>query len=473
MKLSRNLWTRKRKLLYSNLGFSTMAYPRITVIGSGLAGSEAALTLARLGHEVALYEMRPVVRTAAHQTADAAELVCSNSLRSNHPVSAAGLLKEELRRLGGALIRFADQCAIPGGTALTVDRSAFSAQVTAALRNEPRITMHNEEVIAIPEEDLCIIATGPLTSDLLAQAISKLTGTENLAFYDAIAPVIDADSVDLSKTFFASRYDKGGADFLNCPMNREQYTAFREALLGAEGIFKHCFDELNFFGCMPLEELARRGEETLRFGPLKPVGLKHPATGEMPYAVVQLRQENLRSDSYNMVAFQNQLKFSEQQRVFRMIPGLENAEFMRFGQMHRNTYLKAPSLLNSDLSLRAHPNIFFAGQLCGVEGYVEAMATGLIAAVNASQRSRDLPSVKLARFSAIGAICHYLECAQVEEFAPLRFTFDLLPVDAGCKLPRQLRRAQQCRRALDVVSEFAREVGVGRQAAQTEPAHIG
>ncbi len=423
----------------------------IAVVGSGLAGSQAALTIARLGGDVELFEMRPVVRTPAHRTADAAELVCSNSLRSNDPQSAPGLLKEELRRLGSDLIRAADAAAIPGGSALTVDREKFSRQVTEALEAHPCIRIRHEHVTQVPRDQICILATGPLTSDELAASVQSLTGEANLSFHDAIAPVVDADTVDPDRVFAASRYGKGGDDFLNCPLDRRQYAEFREALLAAEGIFKHEFDDLNFFGCMPLEELARRGEETLRFGPMKPVGLRDPRTGETPYAVVQLRKENLRSDSYNMVAFQNQLKFGEQERVFRMIPGLERAEFLRFGQMHRNTYLRAPALLNADLSLRRHGEVFFAGQLCGVEGYVEAIATGLVAGINAWRRSNGAPPVQLPRRTAIGSICHYLANAAAEEFAPVRFTFDLLPPlegDGSVVRDRHRRRALQCEQAL-------------------------
>jgi methylenetetrahydrofolate--tRNA-(uracil-5-)-methyltransferase len=429
----------------------------IAVVGSGLAGSQAALTIANLGAQVELFEMRPLLQTAAHRTADAAELVCSNSLRSNEAHSAPGLLKQELRLLGSDLIRIADGAAIPGGTSLTVDREQFSRQVTAALHAHPLIQIRNEHVVEVPHDRICILATGPLTSDALARSIQSLTGEENLAFYDAIAPVVDAETIDTGQVFAASRYDKAGADFLNCPLDRRQYEEFRGALLSAEGIFKHPFDELNFFGCVPLEELARRGEQTLRYGPMKPVGLRDPRTGVAPYAVVQLRSENLRSDSFNMVAFQNQLKFGEQQRVFRMIPGLQRAEFLRFGQMHRNTYVRAPALLDADLSLRRHPNVFLAGQLCGVEGYVEAMATGLVAGINAWRCLAGLVPLRLPRFTAVGSILHYLAHADVKEFAPVRFTFDLLPAPAEGREPairdRQRRRAHQCARAIRALRE--------------------
>jgi methylenetetrahydrofolate--tRNA-(uracil-5-)-methyltransferase len=285
--------------------------------------------------------------------------------------------------------------------------------------------------------------------------VQRLTGEANLSFHDAIAPVVDAETVDANVVFAASRYDKGGADFLNCPLTESQYDAFREALLGAEGIFKHQFDELNFFGCPPLEELARNGEQTLRHGQMKPFGLRDPLTGQTPYAVVQLRKENLRSDSYNLVGFQNQLKFSEQQRVFRMIPGLEQAEFLRFGQMHRNTYVRAPALLDPQLNLRRHPQIFLAGQLCGVEGYVEAMATGLLAGIGAWRRSMDMPPLELPRHTALGSICHYLAAAEADSFVPVRFTFDLLPPERE-RMDRTQRRARQCDRALAAVREVVR-----------------
>jgi len=433
----------------------------IAVVGSGLAGSQAALTIARFGGRVDLYEMRPLVQTPAHRTAGAAELVCSNSLRSNQPISAPGLLKDELRMLGCDLLRVADQTAVPGGTALTVDREQFSQRVTAQLESHPNIRVCHREISEIPPESLCVLATGPLTSDALAQSIQTLTGEQNLSFHDAIAPVVDADTIDHAKVFPASRYDKGGADFLNCPMNQDEYRRFRQALLSAEGIFQREFDELSFFGCPPLEHLARQHEDTLRFGPMKPVGLRDPRTGRTSYAVVQLRQENLRSDSYNMVGFQNQLKFGEQQRVFQMIPGLENVEFMRFGQMHRNTYVRAPALLEAPLNLRAHPDVFFAGQLGGVEGYVEAMATGLVAGLNAWRRSAGLSSFIAPRCTAIGSICHYLAHAEQKEFAPVRFTFDLLPPLEGPPVRDRLqRRTRQCQRALTALTDALEEQDV-------------
>jgi methylenetetrahydrofolate--tRNA-(uracil-5-)-methyltransferase len=320
------------------------------------------------------------------------------------------------------------------------------------LRAQPRIRRHSRELAEIPDDRICILATGPLTSHALATAVQQLTGEANLSFHDAIAPVVDAETVDTTVTFAASRYDKGGADFLNCPLTEVQYRAFREALLTAEGIFQHEFDQLDFFGCPPLEQLARAGEETLRHGPMKPFGLRDPRTGKCPYAVVQLRKENLRSDSFNIVGFQNQLKFGEQQRVFRLIPGLQHAEFVRFGQMHRNTYVKAPALLNPTLNLRDHLDVYFAGQLCGVEGYVEAMATGLLASIQAWRRSMQMPPLDIPRCTALGSICHYLAEAETELFAPVRFTFDLLPAISVAR--REQRRAEQCDRALAAVREL-------------------
>jgi len=438
---------------------------QIAVIGSGLAGSQAALTVANLGGRVELHEMRPLVNTPAHRTKMAAELVCSNSLRSNHAYSAPWLLKEELRHLHCDLLSCAEQSAIPGGSSLTVDRDAFSTHVTKALDEHPNIRRNCGEVCELDPETITIVATGPLTSAALADSIQALTGRENLSFYDAINPVVDAETVSMEKVFAASRYDKGGRDFLNCPMDRAEYVRFRDALVQAEGVFAHDWDEVKLFGCPPLEALARSGEDTLRFSVMKPVGLVDPRTGRQAHAIVQLRQENLRCDSYNLVGFQNQLKFGEQERIFRMIPGLERAEFVRFGQMHRNTYLLAPVLLNTSLNLIKYPNVFFAGQLCGVEGYVEAMATGLIAGLNAWRRSSSLPPVEFPRASALGSLLFYLSQADPEDFAPARFTFDLLPPvdqgEAGKVHGRQQRRTAQCQNALRAIEEVsARDIAL-------------
>jgi methylenetetrahydrofolate--tRNA-(uracil-5-)-methyltransferase len=449
------VWNRPR----SRKGVETMAGDKqpIAVIGSGLAGSEAALAIARLGGSVELYEMRPVVTTAAHQTSQAAELVCSNSLRSQQPGTAPWLLKEEMLALGSQLLPIAVRHAIPGGTSLTVDRVAFSQEVTEALAGSPRIELRRQEVRSIPPNRICILATGPLTSDALAADLQRRTGQENLSFHDAINPVIDAETVDRRYAFAASRYGRGGGDFLNCPLSREEYLEFHQALLTAEGVFDKEFDALDFFGCPPIEDLARKGLDTLRFGPLKPVGLIDPRTGTQPYAVLQLRQENLRCDSFNMVGFQNQLKFGEQQRVFRLIPALREAEFIRFGQMHRNTYVRAPQVLEASLQLRGSPRLLLAGQLAGVEGYVEAMATGLLAGINAWRLSEGRPPLPLSPSSGLGALCHYLAEADPNDFVPARLTFDLLPPlpePLRLKYPqRHARRRQQCELALQRMRE--------------------
>ena len=348
----------------------------VIVAGGGLAGSEAAWQLAERGANVVLYEMRPTRSTPAHNTDRLAELVCSNSLKSNAPGSASWLLKEELRRAGSLLLRVAGECAVPGGAALAVDRARFSAGVTTALAAHPLIAIRREELARIPTDILTLLATGPLTSDALAGNLEAFTGSGHLAFYDAISPVVDAETLNMDRIFRASRYGKGGEDYLNCPFTEAEYQAFYEALTAAESVVTHEFEDVKFFeACLPIEELARRGYDTLRFGPMKPVGLGDPRTGRQPFAVVQLRPEDLRFSSFNLVGFQNHLKFPEQKRIMRLIPGLENAEFLRLGQIHRNTYINAPRLLGPDLSFRSAPGVFVAGQLSGVEGYVECIAT--------------------------------------------------------------------------------------------------
>ena len=435
----------------------------IHVIGGGLAGSEAAWQVARAGLQVALYEMRPVRQTPAHQTDRLAELVCSNSLKSDQGPSASWLLKEELRRLDSLLIRIADRARVPGGHALTVDREVFAAEVTLAIESEPRIELRREEIMRVPDEGITIIATGPLTSDALAAEIARLTGSDRLYFYDSISPIVDANSIDLSIAFRASRYGKsldGTDDYLNCPLDREQYEHFVDALLAAEGVESHIPDDTPFFeACLPIEEIARRGRDTLRFGPMKPMGLTDPRTGRRPYAVVQLRQENLRADSYNLVGFQNHLKFGEQARILRIIPGLEQAEFLRFGQIHRNTYINAPALLTPALQLRARPSIFFAGQISGVEGYVESIATGVIAGRNAAAMALGEEAPVLPRETALGALCHYISGADAENYQPANIAFDLLPVldEAAARRLRhdkKARHAEICRRALESLEEY-------------------
>ena len=414
--------------------------------------------------------MRPERKTPAHQTGQLAELVCSNSLKSNRTTSAPGLLKEELRRGGSLLLRIAGDCAVPGGQALTVDRELFAAGVTQAIEGEPRITVVREEAAEIPREGIVIVATGPLTSGPLAKDIARLTGSGHLYFYDAISPIVDATTIDVGepKTFRASRYGKGGDDYINCPFDREQYERFLDAVLSAEAVELHPFEDTKFFeACLPIEELARRGRDTLRFGPMKPVGLTDPRTGRRPYAVVQLRQENGRADSYNLVGFQNHLKFDEQKRVLRMIPGLESAEFLRLGQIHRNTYLNAPSLLTETLQLRTEPRLFFAGQLCGTEGYVEAIATGFMAGVQAAALARGETCTAPPRPTALGSLCHYISTAEVKtkSYQPANIAFDLLPplqYESGADEKRfrdkRLRREEQCRLALAALAPWLERV---------------
>ncbi len=409
----------------------------VTIAGGGLAGSEAAWQLAVRSVPVTLYEMRPVRSTPAHKTDRLAELVCSNSLKSNTPGAASWLLKEELRRASSLLMKLAGECAVPGGAALAVDRERFSGAVTQALAEHPLITLRREELAAIPSDGLVLIATGPLTSDALASSLQSITGSENLVFYDSISPIVDAETLDHGRIFPASRYGKGaGDDYLNCPFDEAQYRAFYDALRAAETVATHDFEDLNYFeACLPIEELARRGYDTLRFGPMKPVGLVDPSTDRQPFAVVQLRAENLRSSSYNLVGFQNHLKFPEQARILRMIPGLEKAEFLRFGQMHRNTYLNAPRLLGSDLRLRAAPHVFVAGQLCGVEGYVECIATGLLAGVAIAQQAVGAGFAPPPRATALGSLSHYVSHADPGNYQPANISFDLLPPWRACPRP--------------------------------------
>jgi methylenetetrahydrofolate--tRNA-(uracil-5-)-methyltransferase len=444
----------------------------VRVIGAGLAGSEAAWQCARRGVEVELFEMRPVRSTPAHQTADFAELVCSNSLKSESEFTAPWLLKQELRRAGSLLMKIARQCAVPAGHALAVDRAAFAARVTEAISQEPRIAVRREEVTAVDEAGVVtVIATGPLTSDSLAREIARLSETSatpsisragapapqspNLYFYDSISPIVEADSVDMARVYRAARYGKGSADYINCPMTREEYDRFYDALVGAQPAEQRDWEKLNYFeGCLPIEEIARRGRDTLRFGPMKPVGLKDPRTGKMPYAVVQLRQENLRADSYNLVGFQNHLKFGEQARVLRLIPGLENARFLRYGQIHRNTYINAPTLLGETLQMKAHPRVFFAGQICGVEGYVESIATGLLAGMHAAALVSGAEIAPPPRASALGSLTHYVTHADAKNFQPANITFDLLPPLEKKVRDRKQRHRAQCELALREIDSW-------------------
>ena len=412
-----------------------MSEPRIRVIGGGLAGPEAALTAARLGCGVDLFEMRREVDgqrvlTPAHQTTEFGELVCSNSLKSESPNTAPWLLKQEMRRAGSRLLDLADATAVPAGHALAVDRVEFSRRIAEAIVREPRIRVVREEVTTLEPGGyaLTIVATGPLTSDALSMEIARLTGSEHLAFYDSISPIVEADSIDMSRVYFAARWDKGTADYINCPMTREEYEAFLNALVTAELAEAREWEKAEYFeGCLPIEVLARRGPDTLRFGPMKPVGLRDPRTGKTPWAVVQLRQENLRADSYNLVGFQNHLKFGEQARILRMIPGLENAKFLRFGQIHRNTYICSPRLLDACLRLRARPDLLFAGQISGVEGYTESMASGLLAGIYAARLVQGGQPQPVPRATALGSLTHYITHADPEHFQPANITFDLLP----------------------------------------------
>jgi methylenetetrahydrofolate--tRNA-(uracil-5-)-methyltransferase len=409
---------------------------RIRVIGGGLAGTEAALTAARFGCQVDLYEMRRVVDgepqlTPAHQTTDFGELVCSNSLKSESPNTAPWLLKQEMRRGGSALLRFADETAVPAGHALAVDRVEFSRRIGAAIAAQPLIRVFRQEVTTlIQDEDgakCTILATGPLTSDALSAEIERLTGSGRLAFYDSISPIVEADSIDMERVYMAARWDKGTADYINCPMDRAEFDRFLDALLAAEPAESREWEQADYFeGCLPIEILARRGRDTLRFGPMKPVGLRDPRTGRTPWAVVQLRKENLRSDSYNLVGFQNHLKFGDQAKVLRLIPGLENARFLRYGQIHRNTYICAPLLIDECLRLKTTPQIVFAGQISGVEGYTESIATGLLAGIYAAAIARGEEPVPVPRASALGSLVHYITYADAKNFQPANITFDLL-----------------------------------------------
>lgn len=428
-----------------------------------MAGCEAAWQIARRGLRAILYEMRPVRPTPAHATDRLAELVCSNSLKSEQESTAPWLLKEELRRLGSLLLDGAEAARVPGGHALTVDRERFAQAVTEAIAAEPRIELRREEVTALPP-GIAIIASGPLTSDPLASEIAAITGSRRLYFYDAISPIVDAETVDTNIAFWASRYGKsstGTDDYLNCPFDREQYERFVDALLAGQAVTAHIEEDATpyFEACLPIEELARRGRDTLRFGPMKPVGLTDPRTGRRPYAAVQLRQENLRAASLNLVGFQNHLKFAEQARILRMIPGLENAEFLRFGQIHRNTYVNAPALLTATLQLRTRTEVFFAGQISGVEGYVEAIATGCMAGMHAASLALGELPTPLPRQTALGSLCHYISGADASNYQPANITFDLLPPldDAErhrLRHDKKARHAEVCRRALSALEEY-------------------
>ncbi len=433
---------------------------KIHIIGGGLAGCEAAWQVARAGGRAVLYEMRPVRQTPAHKTERLAELVCSNSLKSEQVNTAPWLLKEELRRLGSLLIGdIAPRTRVPAGHALTVDRELFAAEITSMLEAEPAIEIRREEVTSLNGDKIWIVASGPLTSDALAQEIARLTGSERLFFYDSISPIVDAESIDMSIAFRASRYGKsldGTDDYVNCPLDKQQYEAMVDALLAAQSVPAHIGeDRVHYFeACLPVEEIARRGRDTLRFGPMKPMGLTDPRTGRRPYAVVQLRAENARAGSYNLVGFQNHMRFGEQERVLRMIPGLEHAEFLRFGQVHRNTYINGPALLAPTLQMRTQPDVIFAGQLSGVEGYVESIATGLVAGRAAAALAIGEATRAFPRQTAVGSLCHYVSGADPTSYQPANITFDLLPKLEQPPRDKKTRQTEVCRRALAALEEY-------------------
>jgi methylenetetrahydrofolate--tRNA-(uracil-5-)-methyltransferase len=428
---------------------------RVTVVGGGLAGCEAAWQLARRGLRVDLHEMRPVRATPVHRTPELAELVCSNSLRGNSLDQAAGLLKEEMRRLDSLVIRVADRVRVPAGSALAVDRALFARGITAEIAALPAVTVHRGEVLRIPDDPVTIVATGPLTSDALARDVAALVGQDHLYFYDAVSPVVEAETIDFDRTFRASRYGKGGEDYVNCPLDEAEYRAFREALVSAECAALHDFEkELFFEGCLPVEVIARRGAETLRFGPLKPVGLVDRRTGVRPFAVVQLRQDDLAAAHYSIVGFQTQLKWGEQKRVFRMIPGLERAEFVRYGMIHRNTYVNAPATLEPTFETRRRPGLFFAGQMSGVEGYVESAASGLVAAIGAAARARGRAPLPFPEDTALGALGRYVAGSDPRHYQPANIAFGLLPELARPVRDKAARRRAMARRALTSLERF-------------------
>ncbi len=431
-----------------------MTTTSINVIGAGLAGSEAAWQIAKRGLKVRLYEMRPEKKTPAHHTQNFAELVCTNSLRANQLTNGAGLLKEEMRRLDSIIMEAADAHNVPAGGALAVDRETFSSAITEKLTNHPNVEVIREELTAIPE-GLTVLATGPLTSDPLAQAIKRLTDDEGLYFYDAAAPIVEKSSLDMDKIYLKSRYDKGEAAYLNCPMTEEEFYNFYHELINAEMAELHDFEDQKFFeGCMPIEQMASRGEKTMLFGPLKPVGLEDPKTGKEPFAVVQLRQDNAAGNLYNLVGFQTHLKWGEQKRVFSMIPGLENAQFVRYGVMHRNTYLRSPEFLNATYQTKKRSDLLFAGQMTGVEGYVESAASGLYAGINAALIAQGKEPVIFPEETMMGAMAHYITHASPKHFQPINANFGIIP-----RLEKRIREKRErnlalSQRALTVLEEF-------------------
>ena len=435
----------------------------VTVIGAGLAGCEAAWQIARAGIPVTLWEMKPVRYTPAHKSPLFAELICSNSLKANRVESAAGLLKEEMRHLHSLLMECADLSRVPAGGALAVDREKFASMATEKIRNHPLITVETGEVTELPQDTVTVIATGPLTSDALAEKIFALCGGA-LSFFDAAAPIVTAESLNRDHCFAASRYGKGdGDDYVNCPMNKAEYESFYEAIVSAERAPVHDFDVQNpkvYEGCMPIEVLAQRGHDTMRFGPLKPVGLTDPKTGHRPWAVVQLRKENREDTLYNLVGFQTNLKFGEQERVFRMIPGLENAEFMRYGVMHRNTFMDSPKVLSGDYSLRQKPNLFFAGQITGVEGYMESASSGIMAGINAARRARGEKTVQLPPETMIGALSRHVSESESKDFQPMGANFGVLPPLDEHIRDKKARYAALAQRSLHSLAETMEREGL-------------
>jgi methylenetetrahydrofolate--tRNA-(uracil-5-)-methyltransferase len=434
--------------------------PKVTIIGGGLAGCEAAWQLARRGLSVDLFEMRPIRGTPVHQTDHLAELVCSNSLRGNSLDQAAGLLKEEMRRMDSLIVRVADEVKVPAGSALAVDRGLFARRVTEVVEALPGLRIHRQEVLRIPDDPVTIVATGPLTSDPLAQDVAAFVGQTHLYFFDAVSPVVEADSIDFGKAFRASRYGRGGDDYVNCAMTEPEYRAFYDALTTAESASVHEFEHERFFeGCLPIEVIASRGLDTLRFGPMKPVGLMDPRTGRRPYAVVQLRQDNLAASHFSIVGFQTQLKWGEQKRVLRMIPGLEQAEFVRYGMIHRNTYVNAPASLEPTFETRRRPGLFFAGQMSGVEGYVESAASGLLAGIGASLRARGQEPVALPEDTALGALGRYIARSDPKGYQPTNIAFGLLPDLPARIRDKSRKRLAMAHRALESLERFRRGLG--------------
>jgi methylenetetrahydrofolate--tRNA-(uracil-5-)-methyltransferase len=434
---------------------------KVTVIGAGLAGSEAAWQIASRGVPVRLYEMRPVVKTPAHHTDKFAELVCSNSLRANGLTNAVGVLKEEMRLLNSLILGAADRNAVPAGGALAVDRDGFSGEVTRTLHQHPLIEVVNEELQEIPQEGIVVVATGPLTSPALSEQIKAMMGEEYFYFYDAAAPIVEKDSIDMSKVYLASRYDKGEAAYLNCPMSEEEFNAFYDALITAEvAQVKEFEKEIYFEGCMPIEVMMKRGKQTALFGPMKPVGLVNPHTGTLPYAVVQLRQDNAAGTLYNLVGFQTHLKWGEQKRVFSMIPGLENAEFVRYGVMHRNTFINSPKQLEATYEFKGRSGLFFAGQMTGVEGYVESAASGLLAGINAARAAQGQELLVFPADTTLGSMARYITTADFKHFQPMNANFGLLP-----KLEARIRNKKDknealAQRALNSIKSYIRDAYV-------------